>query len=179
MQPFLLNKDKDASIIAIGQSMTTLFSIKEPSATIYIKNVDTKKEYKMIINSRYVDVLAINIPAGSYEIDRWVYDACRVMQKDKSGRETYCSSFYGFKGKTKKLERAKFKIKKGETLYLGDVKFEVVSGMLMFSNGGDRAVQRVHSWLRLKDREVKNISNTLDIEYWKFEPTGYKGLFEF
>ncbi len=174
-----LDRDKNASIIVITKSMSSFFQIKEPSATIYIKNIDTKKEYKMFIANSYLsNVVAINIPAGNYEINRWVYDACKDKVINKYGKYLYCKSFYRFKGKTEKLKKNKFTIKKGETLYLGHVKFEVVSGMLDFINGGDKDIQRVLSELDLKGRKIKNISNTLDISYWKFEPTGYKGLFE-
>ncbi len=174
-----LNMDKNASIVIITKEVTEFFQIKEASATLYFKNIQTNKEYTMVIRDGGLsDVLAINLPVGNYRIDRWVYDACRTKVTDKYGNYLHCQDYYRFKGKTAPLIHNQFTIKAGERLYLGHVKFEIVSGMLSWSNRGVGDIQLIATQLGFNPKEIKNIANQLDIEYWKFEPTGYKTMWE-
>ena len=169
-----LDTDENASIIIINYSFTGSAEVIEPFVSIYIQNIETKKETKIVFGDHRVDLSAttyksvvMNLPAGSYEFVRWEYDACKKMDK----YQLFCKEWYGFKGKTPKPKHAKFQIKKGETLYLGHFRLNTNDAILNHYKSSNN--------FKFKDREVRNISNSIDIDDWQFEMTGYKGLLDF
>jgi len=175
-----LDTDKEASIAIIDYSITPSAEVKAPEATIYLRNIDTGEEShfylkNFLIHSASLDrsLLAINLDAGRYEFSRWDYDACKREGTDIKSL-FLCKEKFHFKGKNRKLEEAKFTIKKGETLYLGYISLDSNEASLTLRY----SLENRDKPLIFKGRSVKNISQTIKMVDWKFEMTGYKGVFE-
>ena len=166
--------EKNASIVIINYSFNSSVEVIEPSVTIYLKNIDTKDETRMRFGKHRMDLsssnpksVVINLQAGSYEFSRWEYDACKKMDKF----QLFCKEWYSFKGKSTKLKQTKFRIKQGEILYLGHIKLDINEATLNQYKSSNN--------FKFGDREVNNISNSITIDDWQFEMTGYKSLFDF
>jgi len=175
-----LDTDENASIVIIDYSIDSYPEVKRPQATIYLKNIDTGEESRFIFSYSMLSldpsgrkILAINLEEGNYLFSHWDYDACKREGTDIKNL-FLCKENFRFKGKNKKLDHANFSIKKGESLYLGYIILNSKDASLTLRY----SLEDKNKPLVFRNRKVKNISKTIQMVDWKFEMTGYKGIFE-
>ncbi len=182
-----IHTEKNDSIVILGYRITWNPKVKIPEARIYLVNTKTKEEKKIwltnagiLVNKFGDNSIAMNLKAGEYEFKRWEYSFCRKIEKNAQGKELYCRDHVNLKGTNPKLPHGTFKIKEGEILYLGHILFDVMEATLSLSDMAKSDMKEFYKSysVDLRGRRIQNITNRIEMYGWKFEMTGYKGLFE-
>ena len=173
-----LDTDTKSSIIIWGKDIVNPYNIRG-DGVVYLINTETNKEQTFILNTYSPLASATNIAPGKYKFSKWIYDACKIMSVDKYGKTTGCKERYRFKGNSLALSGGDFTVKEGETLYLGSFTLDSARKIISLFNYEAKDLKKLEFFVDLKGREVRNISEQINLKNWKFEITGSKGFLEF
>jgi hypothetical protein len=136
---------------------------------LFFKNISTGKEESIDIYNSSYSLPAKKLTPGTYKITRWVFASCFVKTPSN-----YCKKWHDFGGINPPLAKDNiFTIKKGETLYLGHVIIDSKNMTLTLINNGPKdTMEYKNKYSGLNTRNIKNISNSINIKSWKFKVTG-------
>jgi len=176
-----LDTSKEASIAFAGTTVNNHELNKRGSRQVrgegelYLLNIDTKKTIRFPINAQGLPVFG-NIDVGTYVVSKWVYNTCKEIRRDKYGEE-HCTQYHNLKGSSESFKGKEFEVNKGETLYIGHLTVDTKTQTLSIGNQEKSDTAKFIEKVDIKGRTIKNISDKLELQNWKFNVTGKSNLF--
>ena len=173
MNNSIVNIKPDTTAIVASTSKQDSGSVMGKGELI-LKNVNTNEEVSFDISYSDKSYYIKKVTPGTYKVVKWNYDSCSI----KDARSGACKEWHDFGGASEALTGNTFAISKGEIAYLGYVSLDSTNKSLTIEDNSYSDIAKFKSsYDALKNRDIKNISGSLNVHNWGFKITG-AGLFK-
>ena len=136
---------------------------------LILKNIDTNEEVPFFIDYSDKSYYVKKVTPGRYKIEKWNYDSCFT----KDVKSDSCTEWHDFGGVSPVLQGNTFTVNKGEIVYLGHISLDSANKTLSISDDSSSDIAKFKSsYDALKNRDIKNISSSLNVHNWGFRITG-------
>ncbi len=137
---------------------------------LILKNIDTNEE--VTISASYNDnsYIVKKVTPGTYKIVKWNYDSCYETYNNSN----ICKEWHDFGGISPKLASGNtFRVNKGDIVYLGHINVDSANKTLSISDNYYSDINNFkNNYDALKTRDIKDVSNNINVHNWGFKITG-------